>query len=257
MRVEISVESVSGVRLAVAAGAARVELCAGLSDGGLTPSLALIEAAAALAEVHVLVRPRPGDFHYTRDELDLIVADIVAAREHGATGVVVGALAEDGTVDDACAAFVDAAGDLQTTFHRAIDVSADSRQALDRLAELGFTRVLTSGRRRSALDGAPLITELAARTGVTVMACGGVRAANAAQVVAATGVRDLHAAPRRPAGGARQGDVSYAGMGVPPGYDHFETDPDEVAALCVVSRRVAQQLLDQRPVPGDSHPVEW
>lgn len=234
MRVEISVESVDGVRVAARAGAARVELCTGLSDGGLTPSVALIEAAADLAEVHVLVRPRPGDFHYTRDELDLIVRDIAVARRHGATGVVVGALAENGTVADACAAFVDAAAGLQTTFHRAIDVSADSRRALDRLAELGFTRVLTSGRRRSALDGAPLIKELVTRTSVTVMACGGVRAANAAQVAALTGVDDLHAAPRRPAGTATPGDVSYAGVGVPAGHDHFETDPDEVAALCAV-----------------------
>lgn len=231
MRVEISVESVAGARIAAGAGAARVELCAGLSDGGLTPSVALIEAAAELVEVHVLVRPRPGDFHYSRDELDLIVRDIVLARQYGAAGVVVGALTADGMVDDACAAFVDAAEGLQTTFHRAIDVSADSRQALDRLAALGFTRVLTSGRRRSALDGAPLIKELAARTGVEVMACGGVRAANVAQVIAATGVADLHAAPRRPVGATQPGEVSYAGVGVPDGRDHFETDPDEVAAL--------------------------
>ena len=235
MRVEISVESVAGARVAAAAGAARVELCAGLSDGGLTPSAALIEAASALVEVHVLVRPRPGDFRYTRDELDLMVRDIAVARDHGATGVVVGALTDDGRVADACARFVAAAEGMQTTFHRAIDVSADSLQALDRLVALGFTRVLTSGRRRSALDGAPLIKELAARDDrIEVMACGGVRAANAAQVIAATGVRDLHAAPRRPVGGAPGGDVSYVGVGVPPGLDHFETDPDEVAALCAV-----------------------
>jgi copper homeostasis protein len=232
MRVEISVESVAGARTAQAAGAARVELCAGLSDGGLTPSAALIEAAAALVETHVLIRPRPGGFHYSRDELDLIVRDIAAARRHGAAGVVVGALTADGTVHDACAAFVDAAAGLRTTFHRAIDVSADSRRALDRLAELGFTRVLTSGRRASALDGAPLIKELAAQTSVDVMACGGVRAANAAQVVAATGVRDLHAGPRRPVGAANVGEVSYAGVLVPLGHDHFETDPNEVEALC-------------------------
>jgi copper homeostasis protein len=234
MRVEISVESVAGARVAAAAGAARVELCAALSDGGLTPSAALVEAAAALVEVHVLVRPRPGDFHYTRDELDLVVRDIAVAREHGATGVVVGALTEDGRVHEHCAEFVAAADGLQTTFHRAIDVSADSRQALDRLVALGFTRVLTSGRRRSALDGAPVIRDLAQDGRIEVMACGGVRAANAARVVAATGVRDLHAAPRRPVGGAPGGDVSYAGVGVPPGLDHFETDPDEVVALCAV-----------------------
>jgi copper homeostasis protein len=233
MRVEISVESVAGARVAAKAGAARVELCAGLSDGGLTPSAALIEAAADVIDVHVLIRPRPGDFHYDRDELDVIVRDIVIARQHGATGVVVGAL-DGGEVDPACARFVEAAAGLQTTFHRAIDVSADSRRAVDHLAAIGFTRVLTSGRRRSALDGAPLIRALAEQTAVEVMACGGVRAANAARVLAATGVRDLHAAPRRPVGAARPGDVSYAGVGVPPGHDHFETDADEVAALCAV-----------------------
>jgi copper homeostasis protein len=236
VRVEISVESVAGARVAAAAGAARVELCAGLSDGGLTPSAALIEAASALVEVHVLVRPRPGDFCYDRDELALVVRDIAVAREHGATGVVVGALTADGRVDAACADFVAAAEGMQTTFHRAIDVSADSREALEAVVSLGFTRVLTSGRRRSALDGAPLVKDLVAQAGdrIEVMACGGVRAANAARVVAATGVRDLHAAPRRPVVGAPGGDVSYAGVGVPAGHDHFETDPDEVAALCAV-----------------------
>jgi copper homeostasis protein len=236
MRVEISVESVAGARVAAKAGAARVELCAGLSDGGLTPSAALIEAASAVVETHVLVRPRPGGFVYDRDELDLIVRDIALARAHGAAGVVVGALTADGRVDDVCAAFVEAAEGLQTTFHRAIDVSVDSRAALDRLVALGFTRVLTSGRRRSGLAGAPLIKELVSQAGdrIEVMACGGVRAANAAAVVAATGVRDLHAAPRRPVAGTVDGEVSYAGVGVPSGHDHFETDPDEVAALCAV-----------------------
>ncbi|GAB3440692.1 copper homeostasis protein CutC [Actinophytocola sediminis] len=235
MRVEISVESLAGVRVAAAAGAARVELCAGLSDGGLTPSAALIEAAAELAEVHVLVRPRPGGFHYDPDELDLIARDVAGARRYGAAGVVVGALTADGRISDSCAAFVDAADGIQTTFHRAIDVSADSRQALDRIAALGFTRVLTSGRRLSVLDGAPLISELVGRTSVEVMACGGVRAANAAWVVAQTGVRDLHAGPRRPTGTAAPGEVSYAGLDVPAGHDRFETDPDEVSALCAVT----------------------
>lgn len=237
MRVEISVESLAGARVAAAAGATRVELCAGLSDGGLTPSAALIEAAAELAEVHVLVRPRPGGFDYSPDEVAVMVRDIAVARRCGAAGVVLGALGPDGGVADACEKFVAAADGMATTFHRAVDVSADSRRALDRLIELGFTRVLTSGRRRCAVDGAPLIRELVtlAAGRLDVMACGGVRATNAARVVAATGVRDLHAAPRRPVGTARAGEVSYAGAGVPRGTDHFETDRDEVAALCAIA----------------------
>lgn len=232
MRVEISVETVAGARIAAKAGAARVELCAGLSDGGLTPSAALIEAVAPVIETHVLIRPRPGDFRYSADELDLMVRDIALARQFGAAGVVVGALTDARTVDPACADLVAAAEGLAVTFHRAIDVCADVRAAHERIAALGFTRVLTSGRRRSALDGAALIRELVLAGGVEVMAGGGVRAANVAEVVAATGVLDVHAAPRRPVGTALPGDVSYAGAGVPAGHDHFETDEDEVVALC-------------------------
>ncbi|HEY0452028.1 copper homeostasis protein CutC [Actinophytocola sp.] len=223
MRVEISVESVAGVRVAVAAGADRAELCAGSAVGGLTPSRGLVEAAVAAAggiEVHVLVRPRPGDFRYTADELGVIERDIGVARECGVAGVVVGALDGDGEL---AVPFLGAAQGMQTTLHRAIDVCADSRRTLDRAIEAGFTRVLTSGRERSVLDGAPLIRELVERAAgrIQVMACGGVRADNARRVLAATGVEDLHAAPRRPVRGA--GGLFG---------DHDETDPDAVAALC-------------------------
>lgn len=223
VRVEISVESVAGVRVAVAAGADRAELCGGSAVGGLTPSRGLVEAAVAAAggiEVHVLVRPRPGDFRYTADELGVIERDIGVARECGVAGVVVGALDGDGEL---AVPFLGAAQGMQTTLHRAIDVCADSRRTLDRAIEAGFTRVLTSGRERSVLDGAPLIRELVERAAgrIQVMACGGVRADNARRVLAATGVEDLHAAPRRPVRGA--GGLFG---------DHDETDPDAVAALC-------------------------
>ncbi|MET0237958.1 MAG: copper homeostasis protein CutC [Kibdelosporangium sp.] len=236
---EISVETMAGVRIAERAGADRIELCAGLADGGLTPSAALIEqavAATSTTEVHVLIRPRPGDFQYSADEVAVIGKDIAVARRLGADGVVVGALDSSGGLD---VGFIDAAEGIQTTLHRAIDVSADSLRALDQAAELGFTRVLTSGRRRSVLDGAPLIRQMVQRAEgrIQVMACGGVRASNALQVVKATGVHDLHAAVRTPVGDVVPGGVSFAGIGVPDGFDRFETDPDGVAALCSVIRR--------------------
>jgi copper homeostasis protein len=241
VRVEISVESIDGVRVAERHGADRVELCAALSDGGLTPSWALMELATArtsATEVHVLVRPRPGDFRYTPDEISVMVRDIRAADRAGARGIVIGALGPDGLLDPACAAFIDAAEHLPVTLHRAIDVSASSSRVLDQAISLGFSRVLTSGRQRSALDGAPLIKQLVSQAGsaIQVMAAGGVRAANALEVVAATGVSDLHAAVRAPVRGAAGGAVSYAGVGVPEGFDHFETDADGVAALCSVIR---------------------
>jgi copper homeostasis protein len=236
--IEISVETVAGVRIAERAGADRIELCAGLADGGLTPSAALIEQAVAATtstEVHVLIRPRPGDFRYSADEIALIRKDIVLARQCGADGVVVGALTGAG---DLAVPFIDAAEGIQTTLHRAIDVSSDSLRVLDEAIAFGFTRVLTSGRRRSVLDGAPLIKEMVQRADghIQVMACGGVRASNALQVVESTGVRDLHAAVRTPVGEVGTDDVSFAGVGVPAGFDRFETDADGVAALCSVIR---------------------
>ncbi len=231
VRVEISVESVAGARAAKAGGADRAELCAGLSDGGLTPSAALIELAAAEAEVHVLIRPRPGDFVYSADDLAVMLRDIEVARSAGAAGVVLGALDASGEL--AVAPLVEAASGLELTLHRAIDVCVDSRRALDEAVSLGFHRVLTSGRRSSALDGAPLIKELVERAGdrLAVMACGGVRPDNVARVVELTGVADVHAGLRKPVPGARPGEISYAGVGVPEGHDHFETDLDAMVAL--------------------------
>lgn len=241
VRVEISVESIEGVRIAAHHGADRVELCGCLTDGGLTPSAALLELApirAGKTEVHALIRPRPGDFRYSPDEISVMIRDIRAADRAGVTGLVVGALGEDGLLDPSCAAFIDAAEYKPVTLHRAIDVSADPRRVLDQAIELGFTRVLTSGQRRSALDGAPLIKSLVAQAGdaIQIMACGGVRASNVLEVVAATGVSDVHAGVRAPVRGAEGGAVSYAGVGVPEGFDHFETDADGVAALMSVIR---------------------
>ncbi|WP_280444243.1 copper homeostasis protein CutC [Nocardia brasiliensis] len=247
MRVEICVESVNGVRIAEQVGADRIELCGGLSDGGLTPSIGLLEhaiAATTKTQVHVLIRPRPGDFVYTRDEIELMVRDIAAARVAGADGVVVGALDGSGAVDPACAAFVAAAEHLDITFHRAIDVSASSQRTLDQVIDLGFTRVLTAGRERAVLDGAAVIKDLVERAAgaLDVMACGGVRPSNAVAALEATGVADLHAAMRTPVPGAEGSAALFAGAGVPQGFDRFDTDPAEAAELCrlVHGRRRAE-----------------
>jgi copper homeostasis protein len=238
VRVEISVESATGARVAARAGATRIELCAASADGGLTPSAALIESAAALIDTHVLIRPRPGDFHYTAEEIALMVRDIRIAREYGAAGVVVGALDTAGQLAPACREFVAAAEGLPVTLHRAIDVSADSLRTLDTAIAWGFARVLTSGRHATAVAGAEVLRALVDRAAgrIGVMACGGVRPDNALRVVAATGVGDLHAAPRTPVGSSGPGEVSFAGVGVPAGHDRFETDATAVAALCELFR---------------------
>jgi len=225
--VEIAVQDVVGVRVALAGGADRVELCSALGMGGLTPSAALIAGAVAEARdtgrdgfVHVLIRPRGGGFVYDADEVALTVADVRFAREAGAAGVVVGALDDSGAVDaEAVAAIVDAAGPLSVTFHRAIDVAPDPVRAAERLAELGVARILTSGGAERSIDGVRMLRQLTDRVGgrVQVMAGGGVRVDDIPDI-AATGVdavhlsaRDaVHGSPSGPGGGAATYDITDA-----------------------------------------------
>jgi copper homeostasis protein len=223
VNVELSVDTLAGVVAADALGCDRVELCSAGLVGGLTPSHGLIAAAVArCARVHVLVRPRGGDFAYTASEVDSMVADVAHAVSLGAAGVVSGVLTADGAVDAvAMSALVAAAGGREFTFHRAIDVCVDPLAALDRLSELGVRRVLTSGAAPTAVEGAALIAELVRRGGPTVMACGGVRPDNVLDVVAATGVLEVHAAPRR-----QVPDLSGFG------FDRVELDEPVAARLC-------------------------
>ncbi|MET3567196.1 copper homeostasis protein [Leifsonia sp. 563] len=225
--VEIAVQDVVGVRVALAGGADRVELCSALGMGGLTPSAALIAGAVAESRdtgrdgfVHVLVRPRGGGFVYDADEVALTVADVRFAREAGAAGVVVGALNDSGAVDaEAVAAIVDAAGPLSVTFHRAIDVAPDPVRAAERLAELGVARILTSGGAERSIDGVGMLRQLTDRVGgrLQVMAGGGVRVDDIPEIVA-TGVdavhlsaRDaVHGSPSGPGGGAATYDITDA-----------------------------------------------
>lgn len=201
IRLELSVDSLRDAVVAAQVGADRVELCGSLADGGVTPSHGLIAAAAGLCPVHVLVRPRVGDFCYTATEIDAMIADVGHAVRLRAAGVVAGVLRADGSVDRAAtAALLAAAGAAEFTFHRAIDVCADPVRALDVLCDLGVTRVLTSGAAATAVEGQAMIAQLVrrARPGTSIMACGGVRPDNLIEVVRATGVSDVHCAPRKP-----------------------------------------------------------
>ncbi|MEU4827357.1 copper homeostasis protein CutC [Actinomadura citrea] len=195
---EICIDSVAGAVAAEKAGAHRVELCAALFDGGLTPTLGTVRAALAAVSsirVHVIIRPRGGDFIFDEHEVAAMEHDVALVREAGAHGVVIGALTPEGTVDrPVVERLMAAAGELPVTFHRAFDMAADPFATLDVLAGLGVARVLTSGQDASALEGAPLIAELVRHAGdrVIVMPGGGVTDRNVARVVAATGAREIH-----------------------------------------------------------------
>lgn len=186
--VEIAVQDVAGAQVALAAGADRVELCQALgATGGLTPSAALIEAVTATGiAVHVLIRSRPGGFVYPTAEIDLMAREIELTIAAGASGVVIGALAADGTLDSGAmrtlitaaheARGVGATPPVEVTCHRAFDVVPDRLRALDTLAELGVTRVLTSGGAPNVGAGLDALAQLVRHdSGVQIMAGGGVR----------------------------------------------------------------------------------
>lgn len=184
-------------------GAQRVELCADIEADGLTPSDELIRMALATGiRVHVLVRPRAGNFIYNVREGDEIVDSIRRAVALGAHGVVVGALTAEGDVDvPLCQRCLETAGEASVTFHRAFDVCRDPLSAFDTIASLGFDRLLTSGHEAKAEQGVALIRQLvershalasAATSRLTVMPGSGVSSKNARSILEATGATEIH-----------------------------------------------------------------
>ena len=198
---EVCVDSVAGALAAQAAGAQRVELCANLVEGGTTPSLGMLELtcqSVAIA-VNVIIRPRGGDFCYSELELAVMRRDILAAKAAGASGVVLGLLNPDGSVDvERTFQLVAAARPLSVTFHRAFDLSRDAGDALEAICEMGIERILTSGQKPTALEGAVCIAAMqrqaAGRT--IILAGGGIDARNVAELVSRTGISEVHFAAR-------------------------------------------------------------
>jgi copper homeostasis protein len=199
---EVAANSVASACAAQAGGAGRVELCAALELGGLTPSQATIALARERLRIplYVLIRPRAGDFLYDEFECEAMRRDIEACAALGCDGVVLGVLDADGDVDVArCRALMAAAGGMGVTFHRAFDLARDPRRALETIAALGCERVLTSGGQASAMEGAALIRALVAQAAgrVSVMPGAGVDAGNLAALAAATGASEFHASAKR------------------------------------------------------------
>ncbi|WP_066831929.1 copper homeostasis protein CutC [Rufibacter ruber] len=199
---EVCVDSVASAVTAQAAGAHRVELCDNLVEGGTTPSAGMIKACRAHLTIplHVLIRPRRGDFLYSDLEYDVMRQDIEVARQLGADGVVTGVLLPDGHIDKARThALVQKARPMSVTFHRAFDLTPDPLHALADLLELGVDRLLTSGQRPTAADGAELIRQLrvAARGKMAIMPGGGINEENITALIKATGASEFHASARQ------------------------------------------------------------
>lgn len=194
IRIEVCVDSPAGLEVAVARGADRIELCARLDIGGVTPSPNFMGKAAGLpVEVRAMIRPRGGDFVYSSTEVDRMLADMEAARALGLAGVVFGAAKADGQLDEVVLARLLAqAKGMGCTLHRVIDDTPDPVAATAIARDLGFDTVLSSGGAATAPQGLATLAAMVATPGITVMPGAGLTRQNANGVCTATRCRWIH-----------------------------------------------------------------
>jgi copper homeostasis protein len=195
---EVCIDSVESAVNSERGGADRVELCAGLYEGGITPSAGMIAAVRKKIEIglHVMIRPRGGDFFYSADEVGIMQRDILIAKQLGANGVVFGILNTHGMVDrDRMRQLIHIARPLKVTCHRAFDMSCDLEQALEDLVDVGADRILTSGSKRSAVDAMPTLKHLVQQSEgrISVMVCGELSTANVKAVLGYSNAKEVHA----------------------------------------------------------------
>ena len=246
-KIEICVENTDGLIAAQNAGADRVELCASLLEGGLTPSWGMILEAKRLATIpfHVIVRPRGGDFLYSEVEYAAMLADVRALNELGVAGVVVGCLTAEGRIDEErMKALVEAARPLAVTCHRAFDMTENYREAIEALVRSGVDRVLTSGQRDTAEEGVDILAETvkAAAGRIGIMVCGALDEANIAGIRRAVLPDEMHFAALRNEPSAmqyRNPEVGMGGTALDREYTNTLTDEDAVRRTIAAARAAA------------------
>ncbi|HYE56070.1 MAG TPA: copper homeostasis protein CutC [Chitinophagaceae bacterium] len=199
--IEIATSDFPSSLAAATGGADRIELCDNLSEGGTTQSYGTIRLCREKLSIALfpIIRPRGGDFLYTREEFEIMRQDVQLCRQLGCDGVVIGLLNPDGSIDtERTARLVEAAYPMEVTFHRAFDRCRDPFEALEQLISIGCSRILTSGQKPTAPEGVDLITELVkkAEDRIIIMPGSGVRAENIQQLAAATGTTEFHSSLR-------------------------------------------------------------
>ncbi len=267
-KIEICANSVESAVKAQQAGAYRVELCAGMPEGGTTPSFGEIRMARQLlkeTKLHVIIRPRGGDFLYTPVEQEIMLHDIKVARQLGADGVVFGCLTAEGNVDiPLMKKLMNAVGDMSVTFHRAFDVCANPKEALEHIIELGIHRVLTSGQQPTAEKGIPLLKELVEQADgrIIIMPGCGVNANNARKIAEATGTYELHFSGRSPIESGmiyRNAKVKMGGTVKIEEYQREQTDPEKVKAVLdiLAERDEHEKALEKKKEKPRKKKSEW
>ena len=244
LTVEVCVDSLESAIAAERGGANRVELCSSLVEGGVSPSAGLIATARQRISIglHVMIRPRAGDFYYSADEFEVMRRDVLMAKQLGAEGVVFGILDADANVDiQRTRALVDLARPLKVTYHRAFDMSADLFRSLDQVTETGADRILTSGGARSALEGAASLRRLVEQADkrAVIMACGGINHQNVQAVVEKTAAREIHVGLRT----AAVSPMSYRNENISMG----SIESNEYQRFIVLEEKVARLIQAAKP----------
>ena len=243
--VEVCANGVESCLAAQQGGADRVELCAGIPDGGTTPSYGEIKVARRVlttTRLHVIIRPRGGDFLYSDLEVERMAADIAVCRDLGVDGVVFGCLKADGTIDvEKNRYLMECSQGMSVTMHRAFDRAADPEQALEQIIALGFNRILTSGQQPKAIQGVDLLARLNRQAAgrIILMAGSGVTEQNIKEIRDVTGLNEFHFSGRESVPSAMQYVNPNLYMGRP--------GANEASLDYTTSRRVAAtiaQLLD-------------
>ena len=243
--VEVCVDSVASAVAAERGGATRVELCGGLSEGGVTPSAGTIEMTRAAISIpmHVMIRPRSGDFCYDSNEFETMRRDITLAARLGANGVVFGILDLHGKIDiTRTRQLVDLAPPLSVTFHRAFDMTADLARALEDVISTGADRILTSGGEFSSLEGREALAELIklAHGRIVIMPGGGIGTNNAPSLIDETGAKEIHVGLRTSLPSPMQYRNPRVSMGALQGqeYHRFVVLEENVRELCTTLAKV-------------------
>ena len=237
-KLEICVDSIDSALNAQLAGADRVELCDNLIEGGTTPSYGTILSARSNLNIklHVIIRPRGGDFLYNDIEYDIMRRDIDVCGEAGVDGVVIGILNSDGHIDvERTAKLVEFASPMSVTFHRAFDMCADPVKSLEDIILTGSERLLTSGQKNKATDGADLIRNLIEKASgrLIIMPGGGLNDHNILDIAKATGASEFHLTGRKTLPGGmefRKTDITMSGLN---GYDEYSR---KVADIDLIKR---------------------
>uniref|UniRef100_A0A452GYP2 Copper homeostasis protein cutC homolog n=1 Tax=Gopherus agassizii TaxID=38772 RepID=A0A452GYP2_9SAUR len=244
---EVCVDSVESAVNAERGGAGRIELCAGLMEGGTTPSMGLLQVVKQCVRVpvFVMIRPRGGDFLYSDRELEVMKADIRLAKLHGADGLVFGALTEDGHINtELCTALLAVCRPLPVTFHRAFDMVHDPLVALETLVSLGFERVLTSGCDSSALEGLPLIKRLTeqAKGRIVVVPGGGITERNLQRILEGSGAPEFHCSARSARDSGMKFRNSSVAMGASVSVSEYSLKVADVAKVRTLNA-IAKNIL--------------